>query len=139
MSTMARKLQRSLMAGMGRKRTSAPSVRNGWKTDISAATLRPMTYRGVIDEPKAGNRLGCLLVLLPMMAFFVVMPDAVHLWSKPWANPLLWLVAGLGSWLCLRWLIDKPLGTLARGTRLLTWGLLLTISLLLAAQIIRSV
>src|SRR5687767_13430203 len=98
-----------------------------------------MSERGVTDEPKAGNRLGCLLVFLPTVSFFIVMPDAAHVWEAPWSNPLLWLVVGIASWLALRWLIDLPVAALRKPTRFLVCGLLLTASVLLAVQILRSI
>jgi hypothetical protein len=92
-----------------------------------------------IDQQTAGNRLGCLLVLLPALAFFFVMPDAAHVWSSPWSNPLLWLLSVVASWFGLRWLINRPIAALQRPTRFLAWGLLLAASVALAVFILRSV
>ena len=92
-----------------------------------------------IEEQKAGNRLGCLLVLLPASAFFIVMPDAAHVWRTPWSNPLLWLLAVVVSWFGLRRVINGPIAALGRPTRLLVWGLLLVASVVIAVLILRSV
>jgi hypothetical protein len=91
------------------------------------------------DDQNAGNRLGCLLVLLPALAFFIVMPDAAHVWQPPRSNPLLWLLTATASWFGLRWLIDRPVAALRKPTRFLVWGVLLAASTILAALILRSV
>jgi len=97
-----------------------------------------MTERYIIEDPKAGNRLGCALVLLPFFAFLIVLPDAVHIWPPPWSNPLLWLIGSVALWLGLRWLIDKPIGQVGRWPRLIIYGLLLAVSATIATQIVRS-
>ena len=97
-----------------------------------------MAERSIIDDPKVGNRLGCIVVLLPFLALLAVLPDAVHIWPQPWANPFLWLIGSVALWLVLRWLIDKPARQLGRWPRLIVFGLLLGISAMLAVQIIRS-
>jgi hypothetical protein len=74
-----------------------------------------------------------------VLGFFIVMPDAMHVWKKPWSNPLLWLLAAIGSWFAMRWLIDGPIAALRTPTRFLIWGLMLALSVLLAALILRSV
>lgn len=97
-----------------------------------------MSEFNVPGEQKAGNRLGCLLVLLPTLAFLIVMPDALHVWQPPWSNPMLWLLAAIAAWFGLRWLIDGPIETLRSPTRVAVWGALLGASGILAALILRS-
>jgi hypothetical protein len=111
----------------------------GWNTGGSAATVSQMSERGGMHDPKAANRLGCLLVLLPALALFIVMPDAIHVWQAPWSNPLLWLLACIVSWLGLRWLIERTMSALRQPARFLVCGLLLAASVLIVILILRSV
>ena len=91
-----------------------------------------------IGDAKMGSRLGCILVLWPFFAFLIVLPDAAHIWPRPWTNPLLWLIGSVLLWLVLRWLIDKPIGGLRRWPRFIMYGLLIAASVAVAMQIIRS-
>ena len=90
-------------------------------------------------EGKAGNRLGCLLVTLPFLAFAFVMPDAIHVWDPPFANPLLWIAGGIVIWLGLRWLIEAAVKSLPRALRRSILGLMILCSGALAVLILMLV
>lgn len=77
--------------------------------------------------------------MLPFLAFAFVMPEAIHVWEPPLANPLLWIAVGIVLWLGLRWLIDASIKVISPTTRLLVWGIMIVASAALALLIVRSV
>jgi hypothetical protein len=78
--------------------------------------LAVVSMRNHEREPSSASSLGCLLVLAPFLAFFIVWPDALHVWPKPWANLPLWIVGAVVVWLGLRLLLMRA-ATLRAWTR----------------------
>src|SRR5690349_21454901 len=103
-----------------------------------------MRNDGLEDAPldidaKAGSRVGCAAVLVPLTAYLFVMPDALHVWPTPLANPFLWLFGGIITWVALRLVIDNQLKSKSGVTRAFLCALLLFGAMASAVLIVRSV
>ncbi|HZC38038.1 MAG TPA: hypothetical protein VE221_05110, partial [Sphingomicrobium sp.] len=63
----------------------------------------------------------------PFLVFFVVWPDAIHVWPKPWSDLSLWIIGAILIWLGLRFLLMRARGMKA-AARIIFYGSLIAAS-----------